>query len=427
MSLFAWFRSLTTLLTSPAAGNRRRRRQAAPRRWTAGSVLRLEQLEARTLLSASVWVDKPDYGPGSTAIINGSGFQAGEVVQLQVVRTDGQPDYPGGDLPWQVKDGDTSFTTPYKDASGMWHYPDLDGRTDGKIQTTWFVESQYEGASLQLMATGLTSGEKAQAAFTDGFGLAKLHVDNGNKKFDNNTTDPEDYVFTVGNTIVPEGGVDNNKYYDIVVTDSTGAARSLFARRQTSQFSTADNSYTIQPNDPASTATAYKFTLREFDDATTTTVKKSSTKTFYVAKPTLYNSSALTTQQSSFGAGATAFVKVAGLQPSEGNWSTTWLLPSGTVAAANTGGGDRPDSNKSGVLAVGTAKTSVATYLQYAPRPTNDGTDQWNWQSNYETKGTPNFQGFSSSNQGTWTLQLTKDNTHFVKLTAFTVDTTAPA
>src|SRR5205823_5861950 len=115
MSLFSWVRSLKTLLTSPATGSRRRRRQAAPRKWTAGSLLRLEQLEARTLLSASVWVDKPDYVPGSTAIINGSGFQAGEVVQLQVVRTDGQPDYPGGNLPWQVKDGDTSFTTAYKD------------------------------------------------------------------------------------------------------------------------------------------------------------------------------------------------------------------------------------------------------------------------------------------------------------------------
>src|SRR4051794_38884220 len=157
MSLFSWFRSLKTLLTSRTPGSRRRRRQAAPRKWAARSVLGLEQLEARTLLSASVWLNKPDYIPGSTAVINGSGFQAGETVQLQVVRTDGQPDYPGGNLPWQVKDGDASFTTPYKDASGMWHYPDLDGQTDGKIQTTWFVESQYEGASLQLTATGQTS------------------------------------------------------------------------------------------------------------------------------------------------------------------------------------------------------------------------------------------------------------------------------
>src|SRR5262245_49161405 len=167
MSLFSWFRSLRTLLTSPATGSWRRRRQAAPRKWTPRSVLGVEQLEARTLLSASVWVDKPDYVPGSTAMINGSGFQAGEVVQLQVVRTDGQPDYPSGNLPWQVKDGDASFITPYKDASGMWHFPDLDGKVDGNIQTTWYVESQYAGASLELTATGQTSGAVATADFTD--------------------------------------------------------------------------------------------------------------------------------------------------------------------------------------------------------------------------------------------------------------------
>src|SRR5262249_52213820 len=128
--------------------------------------LGIESLEARTLLSASVWLDKPDYAPGSTAVINGSGFQAGEVVQLQVVRTDGQPDYPAGNLPWQVKDGDTSFVTPYQDASGMWHAPDLDGKADGNIQTTWYVESQYADAKLQLTAAGLDSHLIAQTTFT---------------------------------------------------------------------------------------------------------------------------------------------------------------------------------------------------------------------------------------------------------------------
>src|SRR5439155_1833845 len=105
--------------------------------------LGIEHLEARMLLSASVWTDKLDYPPGSTAVINGSGFQAGEVVQLQVLRTDGVPDYAEGNQPWQVRDGDTSFTTPYKDDAGMWHYPDLDGKVDGNIQTTWYVETQY--------------------------------------------------------------------------------------------------------------------------------------------------------------------------------------------------------------------------------------------------------------------------------------------
>ena len=37
---------------------------------------------------ASVTTDQSDYPPGSTAIINGSGFQPGEAVELQGLRTD---------------------------------------------------------------------------------------------------------------------------------------------------------------------------------------------------------------------------------------------------------------------------------------------------------------------------------------------------
>src|SRR5262249_54346566 len=119
------------------------------------------------------------------------------------------------------------------------------------------------------------------------------------------------------------------------------------------------------------------------------------------------------------GAGTTAAVKVAGLQPSKSDWKATWLLPNGsTVVGANTAGSDRPDSNSSGVL-------TADSFLQYQPRPaSNSGTDVWNWQSTYETQG---FQSFSSSNQGTWFLTLQKDGKHFVTLSVFTVDTTAPA
>src|SRR5262245_40649736 len=114
--------------------------------------LSVEQLEARNLLSATLLTDKPDYSPGDTAVITGSGFEVGETIQLQVVRTDGVSDYPPGNQPWQVTDGGDG---------------DLDGRADGNLQTTWFVENQYRGATLLVSATGLTSGTTAQAAFTD--------------------------------------------------------------------------------------------------------------------------------------------------------------------------------------------------------------------------------------------------------------------
>src|SRR5262245_15935855 len=72
---------------------------------------RLEFLESRLAPSATVVTDKPDYAPGSTAIITASGFQPGETVQLQVLHTDGLPNtdsngnYLDGHAPWSVTDG----------------------------------------------------------------------------------------------------------------------------------------------------------------------------------------------------------------------------------------------------------------------------------------------------------------------------------
>src|SRR4051794_17609301 len=85
-------------------------RRPAPALKKAVLPLRLEQLEDRRLLAtavtdaatASVFTDKPDYAPGETALINATGFQAGETVRLQVTRTDGIQDYPNGNQPWEV-------------------------------------------------------------------------------------------------------------------------------------------------------------------------------------------------------------------------------------------------------------------------------------------------------------------------------------
>jgi hypothetical protein len=110
-----------------------------------------EQLEIRLVPSATVWTDKLDYHPDSTAVINASGFAIGETVRLQVLHTDGKAS--PGDTPWCVTDGGAG---------------DLDGRADGHIQTTWHVGLDCAGATLHLTANGLTSGEIAQETFTDG-------------------------------------------------------------------------------------------------------------------------------------------------------------------------------------------------------------------------------------------------------------------
>src|SRR5437016_5325484 len=76
----------------------------------------LEWLEGRFLLTASVWTDQADYAFDSTALIGGSGFAAGEPVNLQVVNangTSGSNGYPQNQ-PWQVQaDGTGSLNATW--------------------------------------------------------------------------------------------------------------------------------------------------------------------------------------------------------------------------------------------------------------------------------------------------------------------------
>src|SRR6185369_15442080 len=167
----------------------------------------LESLENRVLLSATpmdaptaepvvtaavVTTDKADYAPGETAVITASNTSAdglkfgdGELVQFQVTRTDGIQDYAMGNIPWFVTDGvggfeayqqyDSNGQAVDRNADGLADLirPDNDLTVNGSISTNWFVEDQYLGASLQLTATGQTSGTVATTQFTDSgsFGL----------------------------------------------------------------------------------------------------------------------------------------------------------------------------------------------------------------------------------------------------------------
>jgi hypothetical protein len=151
MSFSHWVRSLNCSLFLQGSASRRSGRWTRPRRRVQ---LLLDALEDRTLLSATLWTDQGDYAPGSTAVIDGSGFSLGETVRLQVDRLipPGTPGLPGTE-PWSVTDGGQG---------------DLDGAKDGNIRTSWYVDPVYLGATLQVTATGQTSGESATALFTDG-------------------------------------------------------------------------------------------------------------------------------------------------------------------------------------------------------------------------------------------------------------------
>src|SRR6266498_66394 len=113
-----WLNALASAL-SPKSGARRTKKQASkPHR---SHRMKVEQLEERMVPSASIWTDKPDYAPGSTAVINGSGFQVGEAVHLEVLRTDGVVEG-GSDNPWTITDGGAG---------------DRDGVADGNFTTSW--------------------------------------------------------------------------------------------------------------------------------------------------------------------------------------------------------------------------------------------------------------------------------------------------
>ena len=277
----------------------------------------------------------------------------------------------------------------------------------GGKRATWQTACRRHLFALWFVAlVALTAVPAASAAFS----LTRLHL--------GTAAGPENYVYTTGNTVVPEGGTDAGTFYKFVVTDSSGAARNVFSCTPAADFSITNNSYSVSSADPASGSAAWKYTLQQFSNGTCTgTPAKSASKNFYVARVTTYEDSALTRPRSVFGAGQTTYLVIQGVTPGLIDWSTTWINPSGATACANTAANDRPDANSSG----GLPKTS-ASFLQYRPNLTQNGS-LWNRESEYETIPCAPL---DSTNQGQWKLLVQRDATNFATLTAFTLDTTAP-
>ncbi|HKY70983.1 MAG TPA: Ig-like domain repeat protein [Nitrospira sp.] len=204
----------------------------------------LESLEPRLLLSAApvpttempaaepaptaavVTTDKADYSPGETAVITTSNtdqeglkFGEGEMVEFQVTRTDGVEDYPAGNEPWYVTDGvggfeayqeyDANGNAVDRNGDGMadWIRPDNDLTVNGSISTTWFVEDQYLGASLQVSATGQTSGAVATAQFTDSPRLGTVTVGTQNGSVVQGVDGSATFTYSVSRGTTTSGSV----------------------------------------------------------------------------------------------------------------------------------------------------------------------------------------------------------------------------
>jgi hypothetical protein len=95
--------------------------------------------------AANVTTDKQDYVPGEIVLISGSGFNSGETVELAVANLTQPEDNGDEHTPWTVNADD-----------------------EGNIAATWEVTPDELGMTLQLTATGLSSGLTAQHVFYDG-------------------------------------------------------------------------------------------------------------------------------------------------------------------------------------------------------------------------------------------------------------------
>jgi hypothetical protein len=79
---------------------------------------------------------------------------------------------------------------------------------------------------------------------------------------------PENYEFTAGDAVFPDGGVQSGTFYKVVVTDAAGTVRNpTFPCTPASAFTTTDNTYTVRAADPVSTGTSWRFTsaVQHFD------------------------------------------------------------------------------------------------------------------------------------------------------------------
>ncbi len=160
---------------------------------TANGLFAISSAQASfTGLTTWVYAQPTDYTPGETANLFAGGFQSGESVQFQVSNLTNDYVYTP---PWSVVDGSVD---------------DLDGATDGHIQTGWLVPEDALNTTLHVSAKGELSLLTAENTFTDsvtvtpasgGTGISVANAANG----------PSPAFTTLGNiVIVEQNGVGNN-------------------------------------------------------------------------------------------------------------------------------------------------------------------------------------------------------------------------
>ena len=151
---------------------------------------------------ANVTTDQPDYPPESYVAITGTGFAAGETVQLQVVNLTDTNDVAAEGDPWTVT-----------------------ADTNGNFTASWYVTEDEAGCTMQLTATGLTSGLVAQTTFADSI---TTPVGIGNNGYANGSSATGSIAISVSpavavnNTVIVAITLYDTISRTVTVTDSSG-------------------------------------------------------------------------------------------------------------------------------------------------------------------------------------------------------------
>jgi hypothetical protein len=264
--MLARFRFLRDCISERSRHEPAIRRSSKTGRATGGTTrlhfepLRIEALEDRRLLSATIGTDRPDYVPGGIALIRGSGFQPGETVQLQVLHTEGTANAGPNESPWQVSaDGGSGSLR------ASWNLDPADagsfeiiaiGKTSGAIATNVFADSiaytnpivpaaasvatdrsdYVPGSTAIIAASGFSPGETVQ--------FQVLRTDGG-------TNAPSDHAPWLVSDVGGAGNVQTTWYVDPI--DSAGASLRAIAIGQSSgEVATADFTDSVTGVTPSS-------------------------------------------------------------------------------------------------------------------------------------------------------------------------------
>src|SRR6185295_7733214 len=121
---------------------------------------------------ATLQTDKPDYYPGETAVLSGSGFTPGEEIAIQVRHHDATPDSGEAHASWSVNaDENGSFTTDWvvcgDDCLGSTLLATADGQTSGLHAEVVFTDSPKVGSVVLGPQVGsLCSGTGGSVTYT---------------------------------------------------------------------------------------------------------------------------------------------------------------------------------------------------------------------------------------------------------------------